>query len=126
MSYLYDARFPTFDIDGITFALAYHDGDFGTDIVVLQKVGNEWQSWGGQPADKGIIAENVTDAKIMAHGSLHGFLTWCADEAIKRAKKRAAIPLPNPNDRVDRVRYNLKKSMRVEGGKIVVAPPPLP
>lgn len=74
----------------------------------------------------GIIVEGVTDDKIMAHGSLHGFLEYCATEAVKRATKRAVLPLPDPADRLARMRYNFMTHVRGVGSSLIVDPAPLP
>jgi len=126
MSWNTDQRFPQFEVDGIKFMLTLQEDDFGNDVVLLMYNNNAWTSWGGLPNEKGIIVEGVNDEKIMAKGSLHAFITWCAEEAVRRAKIKAQIPLPDPNNRIDRLKYNLLQSIESDGTNLTVKPAPLP
>jgi len=124
MSFNVDQRFPQFEVDGIKFMLTVQEGDIGTDVVLLMKDGEKWTGFGGGPYETGYIVEMVDDAKIMAHGSLHGFITYCCAEALRRAKIKAQIPLPDPNNKLARLKYNLL--MSVDDGTLAVKPAPLP
>lgn len=119
-----DPRFPTFTVDGIQFMLTTQDDEMGTSIVMLYKNGNDWISWGGTPDVTGTIMEGVTDAKIMEKGSLRDFIVWCTQEAQRRAQLKAVLPLPDPNNRIARLKYNML--MSVDNDTLTVAPPPLP
>jgi len=125
-AWVYDARFPTFEVEGVKFALTTQEDETGLSVVVLFWNGAQWLSWGGYPDVRGIIAEGVTDGDIMQHGSLHEYMEWCAVEAVKRARLKVELPLPNPDDRLARLRYNMLKSYVVEPGGIKLAPAPLP
>jgi hypothetical protein len=84
-AYSYDPRFPTFTVNGMTFALTSQEDDFGMSIMLLQWDGTSWIGWGGTPDIKSTIAENITDADIMSHGSLYYFMQWVNQEAVRRA-----------------------------------------
>jgi len=127
MSWNTDQRFPQFEVDGVKFMLTWQEDDIGgIDIVLLMYSNGNWVGWGGTPDVKGTIVEGVTDEKIMAKGSLREFIVWCSNEAVRRAKLKASIPLPNPNNRIDRVKYNLLQSVDWDGRALVVKPAPLP
>jgi hypothetical protein len=125
MSWQYDQRFPTFEVDGVKFALTFQDDDFGTSAVLLYWTGNAWNSWGGTPDVTGIMVDPVTPEKIMAKGSLREFMVWLCDEAVKRAKIKAKLPAPSPDDRVGRFKYHLMSSIDWDGNRLVVPPAPL-
>ena len=125
MSWNADQRFPQFEVDGVKFMLTFQqDDDWGYCVLVLWWDGNNWAAWGGEPDLRSDIVVDIDDAKIMAHGSLREFIVWCCDEALKRAKIKAQLPLPDPNDRLARLKYNLL--MSVEDNTLVVKPAPLP
>lgn len=127
-AYVYDQRFPTFDVDKVGFSLTYQtdEDSGGIDIVLLSWDGRNWSAWGG-PADvNSIIFSNVTDGLIMQSGSLYNFLQNCMSEAMRRAKIYAALPLPDPNNKVQRMEYAFKAKMYVENDIIKLPPPPLP
>lgn len=122
-----DSRFPAFEVDGTKFMLTWYEGDMGdVNAVLLFWTGNAWNSWGGTSDVTGIIDDNVSDERIMAKGSLHGYLTWLTDEAMKRAKIKAALPLPDPTNRLARFKYNLMMSVTSDGETLRVKPAPLP
>ena len=126
MSWNQDQRFPQFEVDGVKFMLTYQDDEFGLEARLLFWTGSEWNSWGGTADVTGLIDQNVTDADIMARGGLQKYLVWLTQEAMRRAKLKAAIPLPNPGDRIARFKYNLLMSVDNIGGELVVKPAPLP
>lgn len=127
MSWNTDQRFPRFEVDGVKFMLTFQDQEIvGSSVILLTWDGNSWVSWGGTPDVTGYIVEGVTDAIIMAHGSLREFIVWCADEALRRARLKAQIPLPDPDNRIERLKYNLLMSVDWDGVQLVVKPAPLP
>lgn len=130
-AYNYDPRFPTWEINGLKFALTFQANDDcsnSVDVVVLQWDGSKWSSWGG-PADvRGTIAECVTDEMILARGSLHQFVLWAVKEAVHRACARAIMPLPDPTNRIERLKYAILELITVPpaGNGLTVPPAPLP
>ncbi len=124
MSFNTDQRWPHFEDDGLKFMLTVQEGDLGTDIVLLVLNGAVWEGWGGTPDATGMLVEDVTDAKILAHGTLREFIVWCTAEAKKHAAKKAAVPLPDPNNRLARLKYNIL--MNVDNDTLSVKPGPLP
>lgn len=128
MSWNTDIRFPKFEVEGIKFMLTWQEDDFGLSVMVLAWDGSQWVGWGGQPNARNTIMENVTDEKIMAHGSLREFLLWCCDEALARARLKARLPLPDPNNRIARMKYNMLQSIdwNTERRCLEVLPAPLP
>ena len=125
----YDQRWPTFQIDGIKFALTLQDGGLANpDLVLIYFDGLNWTSWGGMPTEKGTIVENLTDEKIMAKGSLAKFVEWSLLEATRRAKLKAEIPLPPADDKIKRMEYALTKLVTVLPGPVLKLSPirPLP
>lgn len=121
-----DMRFPQFEVDGVKFMLTFQEDEFGLEARLLFWTGADWNSWGGQPDVTGLIDQNVTDADILAKGGLHKYLTWLTQEAMRRAKIKASVPLPNPNDRIARFKYNLLMSVDSDGTNLTVKPAPLP
>lgn len=126
MSWNTDLRFPQFEVDGVKFMLTFQEDEFGLEAKILYWGGAEWFSWGGMPDASGLICQNVTDAEIMAKGSLREYLVWLTQEAVRRAKLKAAIPLPDPADRIGRFKYNLLMSVDSDGQNLTVKPAPLP
>lgn len=130
MSWDTDQRYAHFDIDGVKFALTFQDDDdYKACAVVLWWDGVQWAAWGAPLADPpngGWLAIKIDDAKIMAHGSLRDFIVWCCGEALVRATEKARIPLPDPNDRIARLKYNLLMSVDWNGTGFDVKPAPLP
>ena len=128
MSWNTDVRFPRFEVDGVKFMLTWQESDFGLEIVLLCWDGVNWVGWGGQPNERSSIAENVTEAEIMKHGSLREFLLWCCSEALSRAKLKARLPPPDPQDRISRMKYNMMKSISWDAQNkcLAVLPAPLP
>ena len=126
MSWNTDQRFAQFEVDAVKFMLTFQDGDIGLDAVLLYWDGSQWLGWGGQPSERATIVENIDDAKILAHGSLYGFLEYLCTEAMRRAKLKAELQLPDPNDRIARFKYNMLMSVDSDGKTLTVKPPPLP
>lgn len=124
--YISDPRFPQFEVDGMKFMLTWQDDDLGLSVVLLYWTGSAWNSWGGTVDTRGTIVDYVNDSKIMEHGSLRNFIVWCCNEGVRRAKIKAALPLPSPDDRIGRFKYNLMQSVEWDGDGLVVAPAPLP
>lgn len=124
MAWQTDPRFPTFSVDGTQFMLTTQDDEMGMSVVLLMRNGTEWVSWGGDVGTRGIIMDGVTDAKILEKGSLRDFLVWCTQEAYIRAHLKATLLLPDPNNRIARLRYNML--MSVDNDVLTVAPAPLP
>lgn len=126
MSWNTDQRFPQFEVDGVKFMLTFQEDEFGLEARLLFWEGSGWVSWGGTPSTSALIDQNVTDADIMAKGSLHGYLVWLTQEAIRRAKLKAELPLPDPNNRIARFKYNLLMSVDSDGTNLTVKSAPLP
>ncbi len=126
MSWNQDQRFPQFEVGGVKFMLTFQEDEFGLEARLLFWTGAEWFSWGGTPDTSALIDQNVTDADIMAKGSLREYLVWLTQEAIRRAKLKANLPLPNPADRIGRFKYNLLMSVDSDGQNLTVKPAPLP
>ena len=119
MSYVYNPLWPTFEVGGKKFAVTIQEDDW-TDVVLLEQVNGVWQSWGGTADVSGTIVSMVDDGKIMAKGSLANFVQYVLDEAMRRAKARAnVLPLPDPNNRIDRLKYALKARVTVSPGPVL-------
>lgn len=128
MSYTYSPLWPTFEVGGKKFAVTIQEDDW-TSVVMLENVNGIWQSWGGTPDVSGTIVGIVDDEKIMAQGSLANFVQWVLDEALRRAKARANVmPLPDPNNRIERLKYALMQRVTVAPGPVLELDPrrPLP
>lgn len=129
MAWNIDQRFPSFEVDGTKFMLTFQQDDYQASVVLLQWSGAEWLSWGGEADISGYIVGNVTEDIITEKGpTLHAFITWCCEEAVRRTKIRAALPIPDHADRIARLKYNLLMSVDWDAaqGKLAVKPMPLP
>lgn len=127
MSWNIDARFPQFEVDGVKFMLTFQeDDDVCLEAILLHWAGGAWIAWGGTADVTAVIDYRITSERIMAKGSLHGYLVWLTQEALRRAKIKAELPLPDPADRIGRFKYNLLMSVDSDGQNLTVKPAPLP
>lgn len=147
MGFQINAMSPTFNVGTKKFALAVlDDGEVGISYIVAEQLSDgTYQTWGGAKDETGWIVEypfntdysappdengnrpTVIDSLVKQYGSLRNVLQWLQDEAVIRAKKRVAIPIPNPASRLERMYYHIHMSCHFNQttGKFDPLPPQL-
>lgn len=133
--YIYNNE-PTFTIGRHKYALTIQESDYGDAgaVTLLTNNGGTWQGWGaiaGQPFTDATVVLLITDADILAHGSLKNYVRWLLPEAMDRAYRHATQGIPaDPADRAARLRYAVRNVIDVVDNVLVIPPPydtvPLP